>query len=69
MKPYILRDGVINALNENRKYSLTVFNYLPTNGLLYTADISDLFQNLILQHSSIDIFLKHYLDRNINIDI
>lgn len=26
-------------------------------------------QNLILQHSSIDTFLKHYLDRNINVDV
>ncbi len=26
-------------------------------------------QNLILQHSSIDTFLKHYLDRRINVDL
>jgi len=26
-------------------------------------------QNLILQHSSIDVFLKHYLDRRINVDV
>jgi Protein of unknown function (DUF3435) len=26
-------------------------------------------QNLILQHSSIDTFLKHYLDRRINADL
>jgi hypothetical protein len=34
-----------------------------------TADVSDSLQNLILQHSSIDTFLKHYLDRNINVDV
>ena len=33
------------------------------------ADVSDSLQNLILQHSSIDTFLKHYLDRNINVDV
>jgi hypothetical protein len=33
------------------------------------ADVSDSMQNLILQHSSIDKFLKHYLDRNINVDV
>ncbi|KGY15246.1 hypothetical protein PABG_11827 [Paracoccidioides brasiliensis Pb03] len=26
-------------------------------------------QNLVLQHSSIDIFLKHYLDRDITVDV
>lgn len=31
--------------------------------------MSDSLQNLILQHSSIDTFLKHYLDRNINVDV
>jgi hypothetical protein len=35
----------------------------------YVADVSDSVQNLILQHSSIDTFLKHYLDRNINVDV
>ncbi|KAH6661605.1 hypothetical protein B0J14DRAFT_663275 [Halenospora varia] len=34
-----------------------------------SPDVSDSMQNLILQHSSIDMFLKHYLDRNINVDI
>jgi hypothetical protein len=33
------------------------------------ADVSDSVQNLILQHASIDTFLKHYLDRNINVDV
>jgi hypothetical protein len=33
------------------------------------ADVSDSLQNLILQHSSINTFLKHYLDQNINVDI
>jgi hypothetical protein len=37
--------------------------------VLYVADISDSLQNLILQHSSIDTFLKHYLDRRINADL
>jgi hypothetical protein len=31
--------------------------------------VSDLLQNLILQHSSIDTFLNHYLDRNINVHV
>ncbi|KAH6667257.1 hypothetical protein B0J14DRAFT_603092, partial [Halenospora varia] len=34
-----------------------------------SPDVSDSLQNLILQHSSIDTFLKHYLDRNINVDV
>jgi hypothetical protein len=33
------------------------------------ADVSDSLQNPILQHSSIDTFLKYYLDRNINVDV
>jgi hypothetical protein len=33
------------------------------------ADVSDSLQNLILQHASIDTFLKHYLDRRINADL
>src|SRR3979490_2365918 len=37
--------------------------------MLYIADVSDSLQNLILQHSSIDTFLKHYLDRRINADL
>jgi hypothetical protein len=68
-KPYVFRDGAAKALNESRKCSLPVFDYLSTDRLLYTADVSDLFQNLILQYSSIDTFLKHYLDRNINVDV
>ncbi|TKA75461.1 hypothetical protein B0A49_09465 [Cryomyces minteri] len=31
--------------------------------------VSDSLQNLILQHASIDTFLKHYLDRRINADL
>ncbi|PQE05390.1 C2H2 finger domain-containing protein [Rutstroemia sp. NJR-2017a BBW] len=34
-----------------------------------SSDVSDSLQNLILQHSSIDTFLKHYLDRRINADL
>jgi hypothetical protein len=37
--------------------------------MLYIADVSDFLQNLILQHASIDTFLKHYLDRRINADV
>lgn len=33
------------------------------------ADVSEPLQNLILQHSSIYTFLKHYLDRKINADL
>lgn len=33
------------------------------------ADVSEPLQNLILQHSRIDTFLKHYLDRNITADV
>jgi hypothetical protein len=68
-KPYVLRDGAAKALNESRKCSLPVFDHPPTDRLLYTADVSDSLQNLILQHSSIDTFLKHYLDRNINVNV
>jgi hypothetical protein len=42
--------------------------YLLTSRL-FAADVSDSLQNLILQHFSIDTFLKHYLDRNINVDV
>ncbi|OJD18301.1 hypothetical protein AJ78_01677 [Emergomyces pasteurianus Ep9510] len=34
-----------------------------------SSDVSDSLQNLMLQHTSIDMFLKHYLDRNINADV
>ncbi|KAE9373871.1 hypothetical protein N431DRAFT_407568 [Stipitochalara longipes BDJ] len=34
-----------------------------------SPDVSDSMQNLILQHSSIDTYLKHYLDRRINVDL
>ncbi|KAH6668376.1 hypothetical protein B0J14DRAFT_675079, partial [Halenospora varia] len=34
-----------------------------------SPDVSDSMQNLILQHSSIETSLKHYLDRNINVDV
>jgi hypothetical protein len=37
--------------------------------MLSLADVSDSLQNLILQHASIDTFLKHYLDRRINVDV
>ena len=37
--------------------------------MLYIADVSESLQNLILQHASIDTFLKHYLDRRINADL
>jgi hypothetical protein len=37
--------------------------------MLDIADVSDSIQNLILQYSSIDTFLKHYLDRRINADL
>lgn len=40
-----------------------------TKALNESPDVSDSLQNLILQHSSIDTFLKHYLDRNINVDV
>ena len=40
-----------------------------TNINFCVADVSDSMQNLILQHSSIETFLKHYLDRNINVDV
>jgi len=44
--------------------------YRPlANSNLCIADVSDFMQNLILQHSSINTFLKHYLDRNININV
>ncbi|KFY96073.1 hypothetical protein V498_02927 [Pseudogymnoascus sp. VKM F-4517 (FW-2822)] len=34
-----------------------------------SPDVSDSVQNLVLQHASIDTFLKHYLGRNINVDV
>ncbi|CAG8976664.1 hypothetical protein HYALB_00002180, partial [Hymenoscyphus albidus] len=34
-----------------------------------SPDVSESLQNLILQHSSIDTFLKHYLDRRITADV
>src|SRR5438045_3034681 len=37
--------------------------------MLSLADVSDSLQNLILQHASIDTFLKHYLERRINVDV
>jgi len=38
-------------------------------GLNESPDVSDSMQNLILQYSSIDTFLKHYLDRRINVNL
>jgi preprotein translocase subunit Sec63 len=37
--------------------------------MLSIADVSDSLQNLILQYASINTFLKHYLDRRINMDV
>ncbi|KGM91453.1 uncharacterized protein PADG_12474 [Paracoccidioides brasiliensis Pb18] len=34
-----------------------------------SPDISDSLPNLMLQHASIDTFVKHYLDRNITTDV
>lgn len=34
-----------------------------------SSDVSEAQQNLILQHGNIDTFLKHYLDRNLNVDV
>ena len=34
-----------------------------------SADVSDSLHNLILQHANISTFLKHYLDRRINVDL
>jgi hypothetical protein len=45
------------------------FEDCPLISHVVAADVSDSLQNLILQHSSIDTFLKHYLDRNINVDV
>ncbi|OJD28259.1 hypothetical protein ACJ73_00338 [Blastomyces percursus] len=39
------------------------------NGFNESPDVSDSLQNLMLQHASIDTFLKHYLDRNITADV
>jgi hypothetical protein len=36
---------------------------------LSIADVSDSLQCLVLQHSSIEVFLKHYLDRNITANL
>ncbi|EQL32851.1 hypothetical protein BDFG_04959 [Blastomyces dermatitidis ATCC 26199] len=33
------------------------------------TDVSDSLQNLMLQHQKIDMYLKYYLDRNINVDV
>ncbi|EDN05111.1 predicted protein [Histoplasma mississippiense (nom. inval.)] len=38
-------------------------------GFNESSDVSDSLQNLMLQHASIDTFLKHYLDRNITADV
>ncbi|EDN09785.1 predicted protein [Histoplasma mississippiense (nom. inval.)] len=38
-------------------------------GFNESPDVSDSLQNLMLQHASIDTFLKHYLDRNITADV
>ncbi|OJD10005.1 hypothetical protein ACJ73_09982, partial [Blastomyces percursus] len=53
VKPYVLRNGAAKAYNKSRD----------------AADVSEPLQNLILQHSRIDTFLKHYLDRNITADV
>ncbi|OJD22468.1 hypothetical protein ACJ73_06185 [Blastomyces percursus] len=38
-------------------------------GFNESPDVSDSLQNLMLQHASIDTFVKHYLDRNITADV
>ncbi|OJD19983.1 hypothetical protein ACJ73_08602 [Blastomyces percursus] len=67
-KPYCLRDGAAKVYNESRGF-LTVFYLLSILLMRLHQHSSDLLQNLILQHSSIDTFLKHYLDRNITADV
>ncbi|EER43787.1 conserved hypothetical protein [Histoplasma capsulatum H143] len=61
-KPYVLRDAAAKGFNE----SLSI---PADDGVVATADVSDSLQNLMLQHASIDTFLKHYLDRNITADV
>ncbi|KAG9236200.1 hypothetical protein BJ875DRAFT_503499 [Amylocarpus encephaloides] len=45
-----------------------ITGFTAAKALNESPDVSDLIQNLILQYSSIDTFLKHYLDRNINVN-
>lgn len=75
-KPYVLRNGAAKAFNESRMCLYFVFFWfvfyshlflILTRG--YAAEVSDSLQNLMLQHSTIDTFLKHYLDRNITADV
>jgi hypothetical protein len=37
--------------------------------MLSLVDVSNSLQNLILQHASINTFLKHYLDQRINVNV
>ena len=67
-KLYVLRDSNTKALNKSRKCEPEP--YLPLANINpCIVDVSDSIQNLILQYSSINTFFKHYLDRNINVDI
>jgi uncharacterized protein DUF3435 len=67
-KPYVLRNGAANQLNANRKLDPLFPVSLYSPQLLTTApiaDVSDSLQNLIMMHSNIDTYLKHYSNHNI----
>ncbi|OJD17648.1 hypothetical protein ACJ73_08782 [Blastomyces percursus] len=61
-------DGVRIA-HEIRLTTASVRGRMRKGGEITGSDVSDSLQNLMLQHTSIDMFLKHYLDRNINADV
>ena len=63
-RPYCLRYNAANEFNQSGEPSLSVSLCLqPRADNLYTGDVSDALQNMMLQHASIDTFIKHYLPR------
>jgi hypothetical protein len=68
-KPYCLRDGAAKALNESCTYRSPQLTDFILTGIPPITHVSESLQCLILQHASIDIFLKHYLDRRITADV
>jgi hypothetical protein len=71
VKPYVLRNGAVKAFNSSCESSVSSFSLTDIIILMpgIAADVSESLQNLILQHSNISTYLKHYLDRNITADV
>jgi Protein of unknown function (DUF3435) len=63
-RPYCLRYNAANEFNQSGEYyAFPHPRPWPRKLITYTGDVTDALQNMMLQHASIDTFIKHYLPR------